>query len=411
MKRFFVPLFIFIVVFVVYYAVGTQYTFRPKWAIDYFNPMAKTLLQGHFYIENPTQTYDLIYFKEKWYIPWGILPAVFFIPPQIILGRFVPAFYLTVFFASLNVTVFYLLLLRLKREFFSALSGVFISLTVIFFAFGTTEFYVGTLGSVWHVSQMVAAFFASLGIFMIFKKKRFLKDYFYSSLFFSIALLCRPSTVFLIVLPFLLYIFDFLQKKRINFQALGKGIGVMLLPFMICLSWFFFYNYVRFDNIFQTGYSYIQESPYLAEIRKTNGISSIKNIPQNIWYLLFEIPNITISNNRIHFNFNLNGNSILFLSPPFLAIFFAMPIKKKGNKFVFDYYIAALWLTCIFGLLPVLMHYSSGWMQFGYRYSLEITPILLLLTIFGLRGKLNVLYILGIIFSVYIYILGIHKLM
>lgn len=411
MRQIFYSTAIFLFVFFVYFAVGTQYTFKPKWAIDYFNPMAKSLLQGHLYVQSPLQTYDLINYKGKWYMPWGILPAIFLIPPQIILGRFIPTFYITIFFASLNVILFYLLVKRIKKEFFPELSYISILLVTILFSFGTTQFYVGTLGSVWHVSQMIASFFASAGIFFIFKKKRFLKDYFLSSVFFSATLLCRPSTVVLLILPLSLLILPLAKKDKTYTQTFYKELLFIAMPFLIGISWYLFYNYVRFGSIFQTGYDFIHESPYLSAIRETNGVSSIKNIPNNLWYMFFELPNFTFSQKGIHLNFNLSGNSIFFLTPPFLAIFLATPIKKIGNKLLIDFYVSSLWLTVIIGFLPILMHYSSGWMQFGYRYSLEITPILLLLTIFGLKGKLNILYVLGIIFAIFIHILGIHELM
>lgn len=53
-----------------------------------------------------------------------------------------------------------------------------IYLLLALFAFGTTHFYVGTLSSVWHTDQMVTTFFSTLGLYVIFKKKRKLKDYF-----------------------------------------------------------------------------------------------------------------------------------------------------------------------------------------------------------------------------------------
>ncbi len=411
MKRFVVSVAIFFVVFIIYFAVGTQYTFKPKWAIDHFNPMASSLLKGQFNIESPAETHDLIYFSGKWYMPWGILPALFLIPPQMILGRFIPIFYMSVFFAGLNVSLFYLLLERIKKEFLPEFSYKSIFFVTILFAFGTTHFYVGTLGSTWHVSQMVASFFATLGIFAIFKKKRSFSNYFFSSVFFSITLLCRPSTAFLLTLPLLLFLFDFLKRKKMNAQELSKGIILICLPFVLCLLWYFFYNYIRFGNILQTGYDYIKESPNLETIREANGVNSIKNIPQNFWYMFFEVPRITFSQHTFHFDFNLYGNSILFLTPPFLTAFLAFPFKKEGGKLKLNFYILSLWVTSIIALLPILMHYSSGWMQFGYRYTLDVTVLLLLLSIFGIKGKVNVLYVGGILLALIFHIIGIQALM
>src|SRR3989338_4118514 len=124
MKRLLFPAVIFSIVFFIYFAVGTNYTFKPKWTIDYFNPMAQSLTHFRLDILNPGQTYDLIEFKGKWYTPWGILPAIFLIPLQILKGRFIPAFYLSLLFSGLNTVVVLFLLRRLQKEFLPHLTNV-----------------------------------------------------------------------------------------------------------------------------------------------------------------------------------------------------------------------------------------------------------------------------------------------
>lgn len=404
----------FLVIFIVYFAVATKFTFKPKWAIDYFNPLAKSLLDLRFDIQNPAMTYDLVNYNGRWYIPWGVLTSLFLIPFQLIKGRYVPILYLSLFFSSLNVVIVYLLLERIKKEFLPQISffGKFIFL--ILFAFGTTHFYVGTLGSAWHVNQMVTAFLATLGIYVILKKNRKTTDYLMASFIFSVALLGRFTIAMLLVLPIFLYLWDNFLTKKLNLH--GKIIfwrnfliifGLPLL-FFVLLS--FSYNYLRFGNPLEYGYSYIHESAYLAQLREKNGFSSFKNLINNSWYMLFEIPSIGLSD-KFHLNFNLKGNSIFFLTPPFLAAFLASPIKRIKKKISLDPYVFSLWLAAIITIIPSLLHYSTGWMQFGYRYTLDITVLLLLLSIFGIKGKINLLYVMGVAFSICVYFWGIVSLM
>ncbi len=415
MKRFLPSLIVFFTVFFIYFAVGTQFSFKPKWAIDYFNPMAQSLMHFRLDIPNPVQTYDLIAFGGKWYTPWGILPAIFLIPLQLLKGRFVPAFYLSLFFSSLSTVIVLHLLKRLQKEFLPHLSSRAIYIILILFAFGTTQFYVGTLGSVWHVNQIVSSFFGTLGIFAIFKKKRALIDYFISALCFGVGFLGRPAILFLISLPFSLFLFELLQKNKLvlanKTKYIIQAIFFFGVPLAIFCFIFFLYNYARFGNILQTGYDYIHESANLEQIRKINGISSIRNIPQNARYLLFELPSVQLNKNGVAFNFNLFGNSIFFLTPPLLTIFLAPLFFKKAGRIQVDPFTTSLWIATLVTITPTLMHYSSGWMQFGYRYSLDITLLLLLLSLFGIKGKLNIVYIGGIVFAVWMYILGIHALM
>lgn len=400
MKWKFGALIVFVVTFVVYFSVATRFTLHPRWAIDYFNPIARSLLSGRLDIPNPGQTHDLVSFHGKWYTVWGVLPALFLIPVQIIKGRYIPTIYLSVLFGSLNVMLFYLLLKRVKVEFFPRLKTIDIIVLLIFYAFGTTQFYVGTLGSVWHVSQIVSSFFGNAGIYIIFRKRRALMDYLLSSLLISISFLGRVTTVFLIFLPAFFYVWDTGHEK-----TKLQGFAVIGLPCLFFLCLFLGFNNARFGKPFEYGYSYITEAPSLAAIRLANGVSSFRNIPNNFWHMVLEIPKVTLLP-RPEFHPNLLGNSIFFLSPPLLCIFWASPFLKK-RKLSIDPYVAGIWITVLFSLIFVLMHYSTGWMQFGYRYTLDVTMLLVLLTVFALKGKLTPLYYAGVLFSVIMYSWGI----
>lgn len=385
-------LIVFTVTFIVYFAVATRFTFHPRWALDYFNPVAHSLLKGRLDIPNPQGTYDLVSFHGKWYTVWGVLPALFLIPLQLLKGRYIPPIYLSVLFGSLNVMLFYLLLKRIKTQFFPRLSTINIIFLLIFYALGTTQFYVATLGSVWHVSQIVSSFFGNAGIYMIFRKRRAMMDYLLSSFFISISFLGRVTTVFLILLPVFFFVQDTIRAKT---KLLG--FVVIALPFLFFLCLFLGFNTARFGKPFEYGYSYITEAPGLAAIRLANGVTSIYNIPNNLWYMGLEIPGITLLP-RLELHPNLLGNSIFFLSPPLLYIFWASPLNP---------FVAGIWITALFSLIPVLMHYSTGWMQFGYRYTLDVTMLLILLTVFALKGKLAPLYYAGVLFSVSMYSWGI----
>ena len=73
--------------------------------------------------------------------------------------------------------------------------------------------------------------------------------------------------------------------------------------------------------------------------------------------------------------------------------------------------VAALWIAAVVTIVPSLLLYSTGWMQFGYRYTLDITAVLVILSVFGMKGRLNWLYVLGIFFSIVVYQMGITALM
>lgn len=415
MKRFLLPIAIFFIAFFVYFAVGTQYTFSPKWTLDYHNLLSKSLVNFRLDIPNPPIIYDLAYFEGKWYTTWGIIPALILIPLQYIRGQFIPTFYLSILFSSMNIVLMYFLLLRIKREFLRQISSFGICIFLLLFAFGTTQFYVGTLGSVWHVDQITTSFLGMAGIYIIFRKKRKFIHYLASMIFFSATFLGRPTNVLLSLLPITLYLCDPSVRTMLTFASKMKAVFarqiiLLCLPFLIFLSIFFLFNYARFNNPLEYGFNYLNETKHLQQLREKNGPFSIKNIPQNLWYMLLEIPSLNFEE-KVDLHFNLKGNSIFFLTPPLLAIFLASPFMRKGKKIMFNLYIASLWITSVIVLIPSLMHHSSGWMQFGYRYSLDVNVLLMLLSVFGMKGKVNILYIAGTLFAMTLYMIGITRLM
>ena len=199
----------------------------------------------------------------------------------------------------------------------------------------------------------------------------------------------------------------FASKTRVVF---ARQVILLCLPFLFFLSMFFLFNYVRFNNPLEYGFNYIHETQHLQQLREENGPFSIKNVPRNLWYMLLEIPSLNFEE-KIDLYFNLKGNSIFFLTPPLLAIFLAYPAMKRGKKIMLNPYISSLWIASIITLIPSLMHHSSGWMQFGYRYSLDVNVLLMLLSVFGMKGKVNILYIAGTLFAIVLYMVGIAKLM
>ena len=406
MKKYVLPIALFLMVFWMYFGISTQWSFKPKWSLDYFNLLAQSLQRGRLDILDPALTYDLVRVGGKWYAPWGALPAIFLIPLQIIKGRFIPPLYLTLFFAGADAVVFYLLLRRLQKEFLPQFSEFSLWSAWALFTFGTTHAYVGTLGSSWHVDQMVTNFFGTLGIYFIFKKKRVIRDYFLSVLWLGIALLGRATIVLLVTIPAILYAGQYILPKHISTeqrqQAILNGMVLFGIPLGFFSTLFFAYNWLRFGSLFEYGYRFITESPYLAQIREKNGILSLVNLPTNVWHMLFELPSFSWENG-LKLNFNLKGNSIFFLTPPLLAIFLAKPMRTVE--------VAALWIAAVVTIVPSLLLYSTGWMQFGYRYTLDITAVLVILSVFGMKGRLNWLYVLGIFFSIVVYQMGITALM
>lgn len=412
MKRILVSIGIFFSVTVVYVAVATQGTFHPKWALDYFNAMADALMHGRLDIVSPSVTYDLIEYQGKWFAPWGVLAAVCFMPFQLLKGRFIPPLYVGVAFAGLNVVLFHWLLMRIRREFLPAMREWGVYAVTLLYAFGTMNFYVGTLGSSWHVDQMVSSFFGTLSLCIIFRRRRTFAEYCWSVIALVPAFFGHATIILLFVVPLSLYLYDLrhIRSSRLLWRRLFLGALLFGIPMGVGSAGFFLYNYLRFGSIFEYGYRYIHEAPNLEQLRLMHGVMSLRHLPNNFWHFALNMPTVSWQHG-LRLGIDLYGNSLFFLTPPFLAAFLAFPFGRTGNGWTVRPHIAALWLGTVIAFLPSLLLYSTGWMQFGYRYALDITPHLVLLSVFGIKGRVNVLYMIGVLLAILFHTIGISMLM
>lgn len=362
-----------LVVFIVYFGAATRGTFRPPWTIDYINPLAQALLQGRLDIPNPAMTYDLVLYNGRWYMTWGALAAVVHIPLQLLAGgRYVPALYTSLLFGSLTVGIVWWMLERIRKDWFGKAQACHSVAFAFLYAFGTMQYYLSTVGSIWQVNQVVSTFFGVLGTAVILKKKRSIRDYMVSSAFYGIALLGRPTAGLLIVISISLLFNEIKQKQII----------VVLLPILAAVSILFAYNAARFGNPFETGHRFLTEAPDLAAKRQQYGMISPIYVPTNVWHMIVAPPRISWKNGP-RLDIDLMGNSIFLLSPLLLLALGTLPrIRSKPI-------VKAAWLGIAVTAAASLLYYNTGWMQFGYRYALDFSFLLVMLVYFWSTGRIR----------------------
>ena len=76
----------------------------------------------------------------------------------------------------------------------------------------------------------------------------------------------------------------------------------------------------------------------------------------------------------------LGGMSIFLTTPLFLWV-----IKARRP----DWFGVGAWASILLILIPILAHADPGGMQFGFRYAQDLYPMLLLLTVRGLGGRIS----------------------
>ena len=169
-------------------------------------------------------------------------------------------------------------------------------------------------------------------------------------------------------------------------------------PFLVVLGG---YNAARFGTPFESGYGLQQLNyPWLARLRG-QGLFSLRHVPENLYYLLVAGPVFADGARNLPTRFpwlvpSEWGMGILWTSPWLLGA-----VLARGRRVI----IVAAGAAVI--LLPSLLYYGVGWIQFGYRYALDALPFLFVLAIWGAgrlpggRRTLIVLFMWSIVVNIW----------
>jgi hypothetical protein len=103
--------------------------------------------------------------------------------------------------------------------------------------------------------------------------------------------------------------------------------------------------------------------------------------------------------------FDVEGNGIIYTSPLVLAIA-ALPFSETARKPVGRGFIAAALISILACIAALLVYFSTGWKQFGYRYLLDALPVFFLLLAASAQRIPVVVIAIGTIVSIAVCLLG-----
>ena len=133
------------------------------------------------------------------------------------------------------------------------------------------------------------------------------------------------------------------------------------------IVFFLIYNQLRFGTPFESGYA-LATLPGWLEARRQVGLFSIAHIPMNIDYFLLHLPRFMLT--WPFLRPDGLGMSVLLTSP---GLLFAFRADWRRPQTWFLAVAAAL------VLIPTLLYYGGGWLQYGYRYFLDSVPFVIAL--------------------------------
>jgi len=336
-------------------------TKAPSPGQNHFVYLAEALLHGRLDVTGGgTVLAEIVPYHGNFYVVYPPMPAILLLPFVALFGTSFDQGLMSVFLACLCVAATWFMLKKTGVE-----GNKAVWLTALF-GFGTCFWFIASVGSSWYIEHVVAVLFLTLAIILgLYKKSPFL-----IGLLLGFAFLSRLPMVLSFAF-FLLLIYD---QNRVWKPRL-KQAAYFLVGLGILVGVYELYNFGRWGVFSDLGYTLIpgiQQDPYF-----TNGIFSLSYIQRHIYAIFFQGP--ILLNTFPYFKPNWMGLGLFFTTPAFIYIF-----KGPWNR-LSKY--AALAVVCI---LPILItHGTVGFTQFGYRFSLDFTPFLLLLAAKGMREKLG----------------------
>jgi hypothetical protein len=407
---------------------------------DHFVWQASAFLEGQAAIRYPVAAtagnvgnaffQDVLPVASSDAVPRGLIP---FPPlPALILVPFVAAWGLSTddqtvftFLAAIDVAVCWWLLGRLRIQPVARLA------TVIFFAFGTVFWYTAQLATTWYQAHIVAVGLAMLAVGLALGADPMAQDdepgaegergpdedpawapapaghllsidrrQFVIGLLFGLAATARLTI--LLAAPFFMLVGSGGSWWRRSWSAgLGAAIPVaVLLAYNVAVTGHVFHP--AYDHLYRLearAYTALHYHPewaaedprYLAQNLGIMFLSTPEIVPERLRDTLGTIDEPLCSEpgaQRGLFDPDCPlalprdiGMSILLTSPAFLLMIPAL--RRHGRSRL----VTGAALAVLLVVLIDLMHFSQGWVQFGYRFSNDAVPFALPLVALGL-GRL-----------------------
>jgi len=326
---------------------------------DFFY-LADAFLHGRTWLDVRLGPNDVIVVDGHYFVPFAPFPAIALMPVVAILGPVTADQVesgINALLAAAGVGMCWWLLGRIGVR-----RLVDRTWLVVLFGFSTQILWVTTRGGVWHTGHLVATLLTLGCLVEVWGRQRA----WLIGLLAGAAFLTRAPLAFAV--PFyalMLGGFDLrgLALPRIPWRSwVALGLGV--LP---SIAFFFLYNQVRFGTPLESGYALATLPPFL-EAQREQGLFSIVHIPMNLDYLFIHLPHLIPD--PPFFRPDGLGMSVFLTSP---GLLFAVRADWRQSR--------SWWLAgaAIAVLIPTLLYYGGGWLQYGYRYFLDSIPFVMAL--------------------------------
>ena len=381
---------------------------------DHFVWQAQAFLQGRAAIDYPITVgpFQNGYFQDVLpldgtgtaLIPFPPLPAIVLLPFVAVFGLGTNASAVAAVLGAVNVVLCWTMLLSVTPRRSAAL------LATLFYAFGTVAWYAAMLGTTWFLAHVVSSTFLFIAITVavradahvtarqgllaagasLERSSRGLARQFAAGLAFGLAALARLTAI--LAAPFFVFVGGGGSWLH---RAVLAGAGA-LIPVLGLVA----YNVIVTGEVFHPAYEYLYQVEYRPRPELVNpdwGIEDLRYIPQNLGIMLASLPLSPLLDDPACSTTSISlgpellfdrecpllqpdpvGMSLLLTSPGYLL---AIPALVWGWR---RRIVAGAGLAVLAVAIIDLMHFSQGWVQFGYRFSNDFAPFATVLVALGI---------------------------
>jgi len=342
-----------------------------------FVQLARSFYHGHLnFFHYPTGDSSIDIWKGQFYWALGPFPAIFILPFVALFNLVHIAFYQWYIQWLLVPGVLYMVFRLARKLDFSTFDSYILGFG---FVLGSVFIGVSSSSASWYFAQVLTTFLLFASILEFYGKRR----WWLIGVICGCVALTRISAA-PIAIFYLLELWVTYSKKSERKQRLRQLFN-LCLPLVLAVMVLGLYNFARFGNPLQQGYSYqILNIPDTSD--RIYGLFSLHYIPANLYYFLLSTPAAVFRNNLTHilkFPFiqvNSWGLSVFFTSPYLLYLFLMKKVSFDGRTIRM---LIAIGISAIM----VLTYYGIGDSQYGYRYSLDFLPLLFMLFMIKYRQK------------------------
>ena len=331
--------------------------------------LADAFLHGRIWLDRALGPWDVVVVNGRVYVPFGPFPAIAVMPLVALFGPVRLDQWEQVVdsaFAAIDVGLCWWLMGRVGVR--SVVERIWL---VFLFGFSTQILWVTTRGGVWHTGHLIAAMVTLAALIETFGRRRPLL----LGLLVGAGFLTRAPLA--LAAPFFAWVVADRSGARVlrpHDWPWGQWF-IYVVGIVPSVGFVLWYDAARFGSPFESGYALASLPPFLIAQRDL-GLFSLSHVGMNFDYLFTHLPTLWTTGPdgalRLVIPPRPDGLGMsIFLTSPGLLL--ALRADWRSRMTI------ALGLTALAVLVPSLLYYGGGWLQYGYRYALDSIPFVMAL--------------------------------